>query len=957
MNQDQWERLSTWHGAWLDAGADERRALRARLRETQPDLDGHADDLIADGSSLHDFLETPAFLLAARRMAQETAVLAPGTDVGPYRVTGLIAHGGMGVVYRGTDVRLQRDVALKMLAPLGPPDEARVERFLREARLTASIDHLNVVKVYDVGVFAGQPYIVVELLDGETLRARLSHGRFTVPAARAIAIEVARGLSAAHAAGLVHRDLKPENVFLTRPGVTKILDFGIAKLAPGSALPHGAAPTVTGVLIGTAAYLSPEQVRGEETDGRSDLFALGSLLSELLTGQPAFAGQTPIDTLHAILHAAPPDPASQRDDVPHDLSGIVARLLEKAPADRFQSAADLAWALEQSGDVRLKAAAPPMVERAPARSRAVRRWPWILASAALAAVALAWWRPSPAPVDPTPGPLTQFAWTLPAGTTLFSAPAVSPDGRRICWTGRTAAGDLRLFVRELSSRDARPLAGTDDALHPFWSPDGQAIGFFAQGKLKRVAVAGELPIVLADAPEGRGGTWNAAGVIVFAPNFRDAALLRVSDRGGPTAPVTALDRAQEDVTNRWPTFLPDGIHFLYSVVSLRDDRRGIYVGSVQGPPAQSPQRLFVSDSGAIYLSRGGGRPGVVLSAGPGGIEARPFEPEARAVAGEVKTLGIRAIGTSPRHAALLGASATVLAYSDARIPWGSRLTSIGRDGSDLRTLSEDELGGFPRLSPDGGRLARSIVDSVRGNPDVWVFDLGRQTRMRLTTTMTIDITPAWSPDGRQVVYRSGTLTEPVIAIAAADGTGVTRSLPCPARPCEPSDWSPDGTYLVVTVGGRDVWTVPLSPGAAPQPLLAEAFTERDARISPDGRWLAYVSDESGRSEVYVRSLRGRARRYVVSSGGGDQPVWGRRGSELFFTGGGRLHSAPVRPDASEGLLFGTATTLEVPELGERHWGTTYDVSADGRRVYFGRAVDDRPPEAFGVVLNWQAWLE
>jgi Tol biopolymer transport system component len=957
MNNDQWDRLSTWHGAWLAAGADERRALRARLSETQPDLDAHADELTADGSALHDFLETPAFVLAARRMARETATLPAGTDVGPYRVTGLIAHGGMGVVYRGTDVRLQRDVALKMLTPIGPPDEARVDRFLREARLTASIDHPNVVKVYDVGVFADQPYIVVELLDGETLRTRLGRGPLAVAAARAITIEIARGLSAAHAAGLVHRDLKPENVFLTRAGVTKVLDFGIAKLAPGSALARGAAPTVTGVLIGTAAYLSPEQVRGDETDGRADLFALGSLLTEMLTGEPAFAGPTPIDTLHAILHAPAPDLASRRADVPHDLAGIVARLLEKGPADRFQSATDLAWALEQFGDVRSKTATP-VVEQPRADPRAARRWPWILAPVAFAVLALAWWwQARLSPVDATPGPLTRFAWTLPAGTTLFSAPAVSPDGRRICWTGRGEAGDLRLFVREMSSVDARPVAGTDDAQHPFWSPDGQAIGFFAQGKLKRVAVDGGSPIVLADAPEGRGGTWNAAGVIVFAPNFRDAPLLRVSDRGGPTVAVTAIDRAQEDVTNRWPAFLPDGIHFLYSVVSLRDDRRGIYVGSVEGAPARSPQRLFASDSGAIYVSLGDGRPGAILSAGPGRVEVRPFEPTARLLAGDVRTVGIRAIETSPRHAALLGVSATVLAYSDARIPWGSRLTAIGRDGADLRTLSAGELGGFPRLSPDGARLARSIVDPVRGNPDIWVYDLGRQTRMRLTTSMDVDITPAWSPDGREVVYRSGALTESVIAIAAADGTGVTRTLPCPARPCEPSDWSPDGTYLIVTVGGRDIWTVPLSPGATPQPLLADAFTERDARISPDGRWLAYVSDESGRAEVYVRHLRGRPRRYVVSSGGGDQPVWGRGGSELFFTGGGRLYSAPVRLDASEDLVFGPATRLQVPELGERHWGTTYDVSADGRRVYFGRSVDDRAPEVFGVVLHWRAFIE
>ena len=288
MNADQWRRLSDWHNAWLDADADGRLRLRAELTVSQPDLVAPADDLVADSSPLRDFLETPAFVLAARRMAQETTSLSPGAEVGPYRVVGLIAHGGMGIVYRATDVRLRRDVALKMLAPIGVPDDLRIERFLREARITASIDHPNVVKVYDVGVFESHPYIIAELLEGETLRARLNSGRLQPSAAREIAIDIANGLVAAHAAGLVHRDLKPENIFLTRAGVTKVLDFGIAKLAPDTTRARGAAPTVTGVLLGTAAYLAPEQIRGEEVDARTDLFALGSIVFELLTGQRAF---------------------------------------------------------------------------------------------------------------------------------------------------------------------------------------------------------------------------------------------------------------------------------------------------------------------------------------------------------------------------------------------------------------------------------------------------------------------------------------------------------------------------------------------------------------------------------------------------------------------------------------------------------------------------------------------
>jgi serine/threonine protein kinase len=958
MNAEDWTRLSDWHNAWLEADADTRLELRAVLTTTRPDLIAYADDLVAGSASLGGFLETPAFLLAARRMAQETTSLSPGTPVGPYRLVSVIGYGGMGVVYRATDVRLHRDVALKMLAPIDVPDEARVERFLREARTTASMDHPNVVKVFDVGVFEAHPYIVVELLEGETLRARLNRGGVPPPVACRIATDIANGLIAAHRAGLVHRDLKPENIFLTRGGATKILDFGIAKLAPDAARPGREARTVTGVLVGTAGYVSPEQIRGEEADVRSDLFALGSILFELITGQRAFARENTIETLYAIVHATPADSIRLRDDVPSGLTMIVSRLLEKAPADRFQSAADLAWALERTGTL-----SAPHSQSVPDggvdRSRVAPRWAWIVAPIALAVAGLAiWLTTGSSPAQSQAGPLTRFTWTLPEGTTLSSAPAVSPDGRRICWTGLSESGPRQVFVREMSSLDARPVPGTEGGLHPFWSPDSRAIGFFAAGKLKRVAVDGGPAVVLADAPDPRGGTWSQSGVIVFAPNYRDMPLMRVSDHGGQVTAVTVLDRAQEEVTSRWPAFLPDGIHFLYSIVSLRDDRRGVYVGSLDDPAPRSSQPLFTSESAAVYAPLGDGRHGVLLSVGNGRIEVRPFDPARRALVGDARTIDVAAIGTSPHHAALLSASANVLAYSAVMVPWGTRFAAIGRDGTDLQLLSKPELGGFPRISPDGGRLARAIVDASRGNPDIWLDDLRRGTHLRLTTSADFDVMPVWAPDGREVAYRSGTFNESTIGFAAADGTGVTRTLACPQLPCEPSDWSPDGSYLIVTVRGRDVWTVPLGPGARPQLLLGEAFTERDARISPDGRWLAYVSDESGRPEISVRSLVGPARRFVVSSGGGDQPVWRHDGAELFFAATeGRLQSVSVRSDAQNGLVFGAATRLNVPPLGDRHWGTTYDVSGDGRRVYFPHPVAERPPREFGVVMNWSALLK
>ena len=957
MNTDQWNRLSEWHAAWLAADAPERARLRGDLAATQPDLVAHADDLVG-GDPPAGFLNTPALVLSAEALAAEVTTLVDGTQVGPYRIAGLIARGGMAVVYRATDVRLGRDVALKTIAPLGGPDEQRIERFLREARITASIDHPNVVKVYDVGVVGGQPYLVTELLDGETVRGRLDRGEIAGAEACRIAADVGRGLGAAHAAGLVHRDLKPENIFLTRTGATKILDFGIAKLMPDPAGRAAGVSTLTGVLLGTAGYLAPEQIRGEDFDGRADLFALGATLYEMLTGERAFACENTVDTLHAILHDATPDPARHRSGIPTPLSDIVRRLLEKAPVDRFQSAADLVWALDQ---VATAADSPARRDTQP-RTRRISRLPlfWWAAAFMLPVVAVLvtlWVLGPPTSGGPAAIPIARFTWSLPDTAHLGSAPAISPDGRRVCWVGASEDGAGVVYVRELSSLEARPVRGTDGAAHPFWSPDGTAIGFFADGKLKRIAIDGGTPVVLADAPSSRGGAWSPTGTIVFAPAYRDLPLMRVADGGGPVEPATVIDRAQDEVTHAWPSLLADGVHFVYFVRSTRDDRRGVYLARADGPAAPG-RLLFLSESGAVYASIAGQPSGVLLTVGHGRVEARTFDPGRLAIVGDARAIGIDAIETSPHHAALLSAAPDALVYGSTPIPWGTLFASIDRDGANLRLPATPELGGFPRVSPDGRRLARALVDPLRGNPDIWVTDFERGTELRLTTSSDFDVMPVWSPDGREVAYRSGTLQTSTIGFAAADGAGVTRTMPCPQVPCEPSDWSPDGRALIVTVGGSDVWVLPLDGSGQPRPLLSESFVERDARLSPDGRWLAYVSDESGRPEVSVRSFVGPPRRFVVSSGGGDQPAWRQDGAELFYAApAGRLHSVSVRSGPARTLVFGLPEPLSVPPLGERHWGTVYDVSRDGRRIFFPHAPDEQPPRQLGVIVGWTALLK
>ncbi|MEP6917747.1 MAG: protein kinase, partial [Acidobacteriota bacterium] len=528
MRTDRWDVLSDWHDTWLAAPAEERARLRAWFATEHPDLLQMADQLAASAEAVEGFLETPALALAAQDLAQDEVPLPEGTFVGPYRIVALLARGGMGDVYRATDARLGRDVALKTLPTAEPDDAHAVERFVQEARVTASLDHPNIVKVFDVGVSNGRPYLVSELLEGETLRAPILRGPVTPADARGIAATLASGLAAAHARGLVHRDLKPENIFVTKAGTAKILDFGIAKLAQDPALPRGLA-TLTGVILGTAGYLAPEQVTGDPVDARTDLFALGSILFELMTGQRAFARVHTIDTLHAIVHDDPPDLLPRGTA----LTAIVRRLLAKAPESRFQSAADLRWALEQIDSTSVQAQAP----RGPTTSRVLgtRRGWTIAAAAGLATVLVALiggWLGARTSGESVAPRLTRFTWSLPPGTGLDSAPIVSPDGQRIAFTAVSGEQSPRLFVRWLDALEAKAIVGTEGAKQPFWSPDGRSLGFFASGKLMKVAVAGGVPVVLCDAPDGRGGTWSPSGTIVFSRTLIFDGLSKVSANGG-----------------------------------------------------------------------------------------------------------------------------------------------------------------------------------------------------------------------------------------------------------------------------------------------------------------------------------------------------------------------------------------------------------------------------------------
>jgi serine/threonine protein kinase len=737
----------------------------------------------------------------------------------------------MGEVYRARDERLGREVAVKVLPADSSADPDRLRRFEQEARAAGALNHPNLVAVFDTGQHEGNPYVVFELLDGVTLRQRMGGGPLPVRKAVDYAIQIADGQAAAHERGIVHRDLKPENLFITKDGRVKVLDFGLAKLRPAldPHAPRGEGPTLSAatgasVVLGTVGYMSPEQVRGDPADHRSDIFAFGAVFHEMLSGKRPFTGDTSAELMTAILKEDPPDLA--KPGVSPGVERVVRRCLEKRPEERFQSARDIGFALEAASQA-------TSIERPRARLGPIAA---ALAASALLGGLVTWRLARPERTHEAAAPsVTRFTWSLPAGQELDSAPVVSPDSRSIAFTATGESG-TRLFVRALDRLEASVISGTEGAKQPFWSPDSRSLGYFANGSLMKVALASGAPVRICDAPEPRGGTWSRSGVIVFEPALIGSALARVSADGGPAEPATLLDVSQGENSHRWPAFLPDGVHFLYFVHSSVDERRGVYLGRVDRPASRPASPLFRSESEAVYAPLPGRGRGVLLSVANGRIAARPFDAARLALDGDPRMIDLPAGDHAISHPAMLSASADVLAAVSSPIPSGSRLASSGRNGENLRLWEERESPFWPRLSPDGRRLARQRLGHT---PALWVEDLERGTRVRVAT---VGLLPVWSPDGTRLACVAGTRFKPQLSLIAADGTGGVTVRPCPRTYCIPTDWSPDGRSLIVNLadsldGKWEVWALSPDPNGTAQPLLAEPFTVRDARLSPDGRWI------------------------------------------------------------------------------------------------------------------------
>jgi eukaryotic-like serine/threonine-protein kinase len=850
------------------------------------------------------------------------AMPAP-TRLGPYEILSRLGKGGMGEVWKARDTRLNRDVAIKISA------QQFTDRFEREARAIAALNHPNICTLYDVG----PNYLVMELVEGPTLAEHIAQGPIPLEEALGIAKQIADALEAAHEKNIVHRDLKPANIKIKPDGRVKVLDFGLAKSGELPALTSDS-PTmmsVPGMILGTAAYMSPEQARAKDVDKRADIWAFGVVLYEMLTGKRLFEGETISDTLAAVIKEDP-----DLTKVPAKVQRLLRRCLEKDPKKRLRDITGAEFLLE--------AVEPPAVAHS--------RLPWI-AAALLAvstiALALVHFREKPLPVAPISSAI------LPPETTAFdfagqfNPPALSPDGKWIVFGARTTDNKNPLWIRPLASTTAQMLAGTEGAVLPFWSPDGRYVAFFAGGKLKKIDVSGGPALAIADAPNARGGSWSPEGIILFAPS-NATPLQKVAASGGTPSPATSLE--EEARSHRFPWFLPDGRHFLLE--SESGSNPVLRTGSLD---SLTTVALGSGDSNAIY-SRGH-----LLFLRENTLMAQPFDERRRTMQGEAVPVAEQVSYLfPPGNLGVFTVSASgLLAYQTGGSFGSNRLTWFDRGGKTVSTFGE---GYFPALdlSPDGKNAAVSAVDAT-GNQDIWIYDIVRGFRTRFTFDPSPDRRPVWSTDGSMIVWdrRKGAGQ---LYRKAADGKGTEELILEGAGVSSPSGLSPDGRFLLfnrITPGMQSgVWSLPFKPEKPgsplkPFPLVDTAFNEADGVFSPDGHWVAYESNESAQAEVYVVPFPGSGGKHQISTAGGRFPRWRRDGKGIFYAAlDGNLMAAEVA------LKAGSIEVGQVRPLGIQALlalGMPYDVSPDGQRILAIADPEHSASPPLTLVENWTALLK
>jgi serine/threonine protein kinase len=886
--------------------------------------------------------------------------LAPGTRFGSYEIEAALGAGGMGEVYRARDTRLRRSVAIKVLPSAFTSDPDRLARFEREARVLASLNHQNIAAIYGVEETGGLAAVdsgghdralVLELVEGETLADRIRLG-IGVREALEIASQIADALDAAHERGIIHRDLKPSNVMITREGVVKVLDFGLAKSASESpSIDLTDSPTIAsdgtrdGVLLGTAPYMSPEQTRGQMVDKRADVWAFGCVLFEMLSGRSAFAAGTLPDTLAAIVHRDP-DWTLLPATVPSPVLRTLRRCLEKDLKRRLRDIGDLRFDLEDTSSV----AATPAPSGTSSAVRIRRLW-LIVSALVVAGVATTWLtRPFFRGPDVNVRPL-RLSVTAPPGVRVREGSSISPDGRNVAFVGR-ASGVERLWIRPLDSLSSRELLGTETATFPFWSPDSRFVAFFATGKLKRVDVETGVITVICDVGLGRGGTWNEQGTIIFN-SVNDGPLLTVSAGGGKPTPLTTLDTSRQENSHRWPFFLPDGRRFLYFIRASDADAGGVYLGSLDDPVEKI--RILNAPSNAVFSPPGEQRPGYVAWVRDGNLMAQPFDLGTRRVAGEPVALapGVR-FNPAGRNGEISVSSDGTLVYgteSDAEY----RLTWIARDGKPLATIGQPAPYETASLSPDGTQVA------------VWQGGIAViETSRGIATPVVGGWWGAWSPDGQRLAFTTGPSGPPNVFTIPVNGHGERERLTESPNTQIVLDWSRDGRFLIYAEQPNDpasatksgLWVLPLAD-RKPFQLVQTAYRQAHAQFSPDGRWIAYTSTESGRAEIHVQSFAGGRMKWRISTNGGDFPRWRPDGSELLYVAPDQTLMSTLVQRAADTIQFGQPSPLFKLTFPAANWGSIsgspYDIAADGRLLGFTPAGDSGAEELV-VLSNWHVGL-
>jgi Tol biopolymer transport system component len=895
MTPSRWQQVEELYHAALECEPGQRAALLERAdRELRREL----ESLLAQESGATP-LDHPAWEGAASLLGSTVVVLTPGTQLGPYKIEGPLGSGGMGEVFRAVDTRLGRAVAIKT------SQEQFSERFNREARAISSLNHPHICTLYDVG----PNYLVMELCEGETLAARLKHDKLSIDDTLRYGQQIADALAAAYSKGIVHRDLKPGNIMLGKSGV-KVLDFGLAKS------PQDATLTGTRMVMGTPAYMAPEQRDGQECDARTDIYALGLVLYEMTTGIRAAQERLPVE--------------------PAGLERVIKTCLAKDPDGRFQSARDaslaLAWIAEPN-------AAGALV------NRPVRRW-WIPAVAVTAALAfitglaLALLLRNPAvPEEPT----VRFLVSPPEANQSFGFHSISPDGRWLAFTTAAADGTGgQLWVRPLDATVSQPLAAAELGGTPFWSPDSRSIGFVSGGKLVSVDPRGGPSRIICDAPGGFAqGTWGPGGVIVFHTGIRRG-LYAVAATGGEAKLVTALDASS-------PQFLPDGRHLLYFVQSGRTENRGIYIGSLDS----AENRLLINtDRNAVYAGSRSGLGHLLFMRGTT-LLAQPFDDRRFLLTGEqspvaegIATMDLQSIA----RAAFSASESRMLVYRQGDDAAMRELVWFDRSGRKLGTVGEPADYSNLALAPDETRLALSRTDALTGTRDLWVFELPRATSSRFTFDPGTESNPFWSPDGSQIAFQANPKGPDDIYKKSSRGAGEMEPVLESTENKFPEAWSPDGQFILYFEAGV-TWALPLRGDRKP---ISE-FRGSRSEVSPNGRWVAYESPEAGRNEIYVRSFPRSGGKLQVSTAGGSEPHWRKDGKELFYIAGGKLMAVEVKTDASV-FEAGARKVLFAMRLGPTG-RNRYQVAANGQKFLLNVPLESTLLAPITVVTNWTAGLK